>query len=133
MKQTGYIMYFDDLRGDGLVKSYSGLILFLHYSSLPGYSRHSHVSAKNLAPIKFDIVDGFAGPQAHNVEYIEDKSRINVCEDAIIKILEQDDDDLRFGKDWRLNSWLDSLRIVAKKDGYFISDATEPFWNYNIG
>lgn len=116
----GYVVYFDDVLGEGLVKSEGGQTLFLHYSSLPGYSRHSRVSVKEFAPLEFEIVDGFKGPQAHNIRYIEGESRVSVCENILLKILEQPDDDDRFGKDWRLNNWISNLKECAQREGHLI-------------
>lgn len=119
MKYKGFVLWWNKIEGTGFVRSYnrSHPDLFLHYSSLPGSTVHTHVDIKDYTPIDYDIVDGFMGPmsQAHNIKVLDGICRTTVVSDCFIRLLDSDEWDW---KDICILNHLHSIKKIGRECGY---------------
>lgn len=120
MKYKGYIIWWDDEKGQGRVRSYdrSHPDLFVHWSCLPGAGVHTIVNIKDYTPVNYDIVGGFydRAARATNIVVLGDIPRTVVVGDILARILETPSEN----QDIFIENILRSIYKVGRESGYLM-------------
>jgi CspA family cold shock protein len=68
-REDGTVKWFNNTKGYGFIERSQGGDVFVHYSSLPG---DGYRTLQEGQKVSFVVVDGEKGPQAQEVEVVED-------------------------------------------------------------
>lgn len=67
---TGTVKWFNDEKGYGFIEREGGKDVFVHYTAINGSGRRS---LKEGQKVTFKVTQGQKGPQAENVEIVDDQ------------------------------------------------------------